>query len=210
MPLGIPNRFPCHDIISNQGEGEDVLGRGEPHWVTLASGASSLTTPLLLWGGVLESTLPHLVKPGSTPHRALLSRVVESSHVALCHAIRLQYLQRSKAPHETLPGVWAQPAAHCQAHLMVTLSLALRWQEGGRGSSTKLPDGQSEALLLILQTLLPLCRLSASLCVRGLVQLGAPGIMPFSLLVCPLRLPDDSLGVSCCLVCSLAYSPGAG
>lgn len=28
MPLGIPNRLPCHDIISNQGEGEDVLGKG--------------------------------------------------------------------------------------------------------------------------------------------------------------------------------------
>lgn len=28
MPLGIPNRLPCHDIIPNQGEGEDVLGEG--------------------------------------------------------------------------------------------------------------------------------------------------------------------------------------
>lgn len=98
---------------------------GEPHCVV--SPRSPLLSPSpFCSGGPPVHSVSHLVKPGGSPHCALPSCVVERCYVTLCHAIRLQYLQRSKAPHETLPGVWAQPTAHCQAHLMVTLCLALR------------------------------------------------------------------------------------
>lgn len=202
MPLGIPNRFPCHDIISNQGEGEDVLGRGRATLGHISFRTEPLFSPSpFCSGGSCVHSVSHLVEPGSTPHRTLLSRVVESSHVALCSAIRLQYLQGSKAPYKPIPGVWAQPTAHCQPDLMATFCLALRWREGDRGSSTKLPDPQSEALFPIFQNLLPLCSLSVSLEGRGPGQPWAPGFP---------SLTSRSLDVSCCLVCSVAYSPGVG
>lgn len=89
-----------------------------------------------------SSSLPatHLVKPGGASHSAWPSCVVESGHVALCQTIRLQHLQGPEAPHETLPGVWAQPAAHRQPDLMSTFCLGLRGV--GRSAGASIPRCQ--------------------------------------------------------------------
>ena len=132
VPQGVPNWH--HSESKRRGRhagGRETQGLGHFRCMSPLPTNSPLTVPQISW-------LPpatHLVKPGGTPHSALLSGVVESGHVALGQPVRLQHLQGPEAPHKALPGVRAQPTSHHQPDLMSTFCLVLRQVGRAAGAS---------------------------------------------------------------------------